>query len=713
MGLVLLIVILTALASSTGMVLFESVFLIILATPVFSFILGSALLGAVSLSLYLAVLAALALALAYIAQNGGFKFRVPNLERREIFPIVLFCLTLLFFHRLSLLWPDFIAIGERLRDYALLSSVINHPLEAREPWMVGSSLNYYLYWYRFGHFLSVLFKLPVWEVYHLLAAFALAFYMSSVYRLLSRYLNFSPGVALLLSLLVALGSNTAGVIFFLNQGSHWWGPSRVIAGAINEFPAWSFLLGDLHPHYLNLGLVPFFACLGLFMFEKQKGIADAALLIFGMCAAATLWLYNSNAWEVPIWGALLAVNLALLILLAIHTRYRALQAGRRGEETTPLHSGPLSWRSTLPRKPEVYALILGLELAAIASLYLSSRNILPPDSPWKLVSPPAVPRTELYEILLHWGIPLTLIAVCQLILQPTRETAVIVLALIVGSLLPGVAPAPLSALLFLALWRVPGVVRNLTVRSSSSRLATVLLESLGITALALIIVPEICYLDDPYGGENERMNTIFKIYSATWFMLHIYAFNLVREAWIKLPASITALLPLKTMLAAFAVFMLGFTYHTIDLRKSSKLTVKPFAQGLSNMEERFPGAAKTIQTLAQAKPGVVLEAQGPPYDVTSHVATLSGHESYLGWANHVGLLTRRHDEVRRRESMTDTIYRETDCAKNMENLRSERIDYLVVGPLEKARYPEINQLQFACLKLFSAFGGYQIYQVPP
>src|SRR5690606_35664924 len=35
----------------------------------------------------------------------------------------------------------------------------------------------------------------------------------------------------------------------------WWEGSRVIPGTITEFPFFSFLLGDLHPHVMSLPLV--------------------------------------------------------------------------------------------------------------------------------------------------------------------------------------------------------------------------------------------------------------------------------------------------------------------------------------------------------------------------------------------------------------------------------------------------------------------------
>ncbi|HKP53502.1 MAG TPA: DUF2298 domain-containing protein [Chloroflexia bacterium] len=46
-------------------------------------------------------------------------------------------------------------------------------------------------------------------------------------------------------------------------GYNFWDPSRIIPGTINEFPFWSFLFADLHPHLINMPFTIFAAGLGL------------------------------------------------------------------------------------------------------------------------------------------------------------------------------------------------------------------------------------------------------------------------------------------------------------------------------------------------------------------------------------------------------------------------------------------------------------------
>ena len=127
------------------------------------------------------------------------------------------------------------------------------------------------------------------------------------------------------------------------------------------------------------------------------------------------------------------------------------------------------------------------------------------------------------------------------------------------------------------------------------------------------------------------------------------------------------------------------------------------------LDREKPGAAFAISQLSRMAPGIVLETQGPPYSLTSHVATLSGNESYLGWSNHITLLTRKYDEARRREEVTKQIYSASDCEVVKALLRKERISYLVFGPLEHQAYPAASEANFKCLHTVVKQGDYSVF----
>jgi uncharacterized membrane protein len=99
-----------------------------------------------------------------------------------------------------------------------------------------------------------------------------------------------------------------------------WAPSRVIPATINEFPYWSFLFADLHPHLIGIPLSLFFlgALFSLLIQyaefwngARQQGIALITALAFLLGG-----LISVNLWELPTY-----FGLAILTLLVGEFRY--------------------------------------------------------------------------------------------------------------------------------------------------------------------------------------------------------------------------------------------------------------------------------------------------------------------------------------------------------------------------------------------------------
>lgn len=681
----ILVLALAAGALAVRIAVFESVFGVLVGAPILFFLLAQVL--PAGAFLYIAVLVILSL-LAWFLQD-----RKKDYDRKEQFvPIAVFAGAYIFFYSLCLLWPDFIAMGERLRDYAILSSILESPIVPREPWLSGYTLNYYVFWYRFGHMFHAIFGMPVWQVYHSLQSFTYSLYFASAFVLCNRVVRMSVASSLFCSVIICLGSNIEGVIYAMTGDDNWWGPSRVIKGAITEFPAWSFLLGDLHPHYLNLPATAFLPCMLIpaldFPLTQIRSVFLGTLAFILM----PLFLYNSNAWEVPMWIAI-AGSAGVILLLR--------------------HYASLDWDNShlkSLRNPRSICVVVLMLLAAV-SLYLSSRHIIPADAPLTRVKPP-VAESTLPEMFRHFGFPLALIAIGNILLIRRFSFALMAAILVGSTLLYSEAALFLFAILCLSIFRVytpeidaSGAGKREECQSSDRVLA---LEALGIAAVALVLLPEFVFVNDAYGGENERMNLIFKIYTFVWLPLHLYSFFLVTRVIRMKPVREVTLIT-RMFQIAIVIIMTQFFFTTVSLRMSRNEVIEPASRGLGGVNKEFPGAAAAITRLEALPQGITLEGQGNPYSYTTHVATLAGKESFLGWINHVQLLNRADKEIERRNRITEDFYKSGDCAKRKELVERENISYAVVGPLENAKYPGALTEGFDCLKLLIEEGQYRIY----
>lgn len=684
-----LMILLSALCALAGLPALETALFVLVGLPVWAFLLGRVV--PLTSGTYLLIAVGCIAALSYLKGRLSRSERVALLRQHMPDVLVYLGIFLLNYH-LALSWPDFFPMGERLRDYALLASSLRDPLSAAEPWFFGFSTSYYLFWYRFGHAISKLLSFEVWDTYHFMNAWALSLLWAGVYSLARATKSFGIIGSCLIASLISYGSNVEGIALWWRgtiSQEGWWGPSRVIKGAINEFPAWSFLLGDNHPHFLSYGV----ASLSLAaLFRIVAGGAPAmvkTVAISSFSAVITLLIVNSNAWETPMW-------LGLLALVGGSHLPKLIRSG--------------DWRQYVTYHPgsgsQIALIVLGTTVATISLLwsaaYISSGN-----TPIHLVAGRA-PFSTTAEILLHWGIPLTLLFVAHL---ASSQHSIGVRLLVVA----GVGTSLISNDAFpliLSLLAIEMASHWDDILSDQRRGHQLLTGAVTISALGLILLCELCFLDDPYGGENERMNTIFKCYAFSWAFLH---FGAVARFWRTLGHyAVAPRTPQARGLlhggTALTVGVISAFFISVASEYRPKETRSREPEGLARIGQELPGSRETIKALRNLPFGAVLEGQGNPYSWTSHISTLSGMQSYLGWSNHVSLLVRKPEEINRREENTQRWYTSNSCDSVKAELLAEKISYVVLGPLEKRKYGEQAGGGLTCLQTIGKYGEYQLFR---
>ncbi len=772
MTLLLLVALLTVVGTTIAAPLFELVFGALLLIPVVRFLLAWTL-----LQVGYEAPSTLVSALLYLISFGavtGFAYKVfgkraGKVARTDLYPVIFFAVVFCVAYALCMRWPDFIDLGERLRDYSMLASSIDSPVIPKEPWMDGIKLNYYVYWYRFGNLLSTVLGMATWEAYHALLSFSMALYAAVIFQIVRVILRGGVGVATMAGFFIPFGANVAGILCLMrsDQGfgfepdKGWWGPSRVIKGAIDEFPAWSFVLGDAHPHFLNIAALPFFVLLLYRIVTSTQPtlfrMSQAGLFVLG----AALFLKASNAWEVPMWLGTVGCIGVLAGFFFLGSNNPLKTSYLKDVATSQLVKAGLGLIVLLacliglvryhnPEKPlaSVVVLVIGLGfflmsfpaalippglvsrvksvrpnvmwsafwIIVFGTLWLSGHHIVPPEQiPPRFVRQPTQVTTTA-ELFMHWGIQLGFLTLGSLLLLRLSAQTVVLAGFLGLSLLYD------KAALFIYCIMAFQVVRFLADKESGQDggWGRVFEDALIVSGLVLILTPEIVFLDDSYGPEIDRMNTIFKLYTTAWGLLGIGAVSVMIRALKKyepLVVEYGKAFPIAVGGVIAVGLCFGFSKfysHTVPMRKngSQDPTFEAKLEGLGEANRWHRGSADIIRALRQLPKGRALEAQGRAYSYTAFVSTLSSQPSYLGWTNHINLLNKVYGESSRRENVTKQIYNENDCAARKELARKEQISYIVVGTLEEKAYTGARGRDYSCFASVIKSGDYALYQIP-
>ena len=544
-----------------------------------------------------------------------------------------------------------------------------------DPWMAGEDLNYYY----LGHLaMAIVIKvlgLRPDEGYNLALALLAALSAAAVFTLAgtlwaaarpalagARGGPVAAGVAAVV-LCVVLG-NLAGVGAWFDATDPpadypWFEPSRVVPGTINEFPWFSFLLGDLHAHVLA---VPFtlmalgFALQVVLAGPREdavwRGVAEA--LAAGLAIGS---LYAINSWSYPVAAGLLVLAMASWL-------FDPRSAGRRAYA--------LSW----------------LALVLIAGVVL----VLP----FWLAFDPAARGIGLVEertsfsgffgdlALLYgifaWIVGAAFVARLLATRRPVRAlTWGAVAAIFAGSLL---ATADLAGVAALAALTAVAAAAMLAPRLAPPERFLWLLVT---GALVCVLVPELVYVRDEFDGSDLfRMNTVFKLGYQAWLLLAVAAACVLPWAG--------ALLPRRgwTLWAAGAavLLLLGAVYPYAGTYASrGGFSRAPTLDGLGWLRDGAPGDPAAMAWLRANTEGtdVVLEAVGEDYSAFGHgrISTFTGRPAVLGWAGHE--VQWGHDPGTREEDVR-RLYVTASLAEARALLARYGIDYVVFGPIERTTY---------------------------
>jgi YYY domain-containing protein len=591
------------------------------------------------------------------------------------------------------LGPDVVQT-EKPMDMAIVNAIgKSGSFPPHDPWLAGEQLNYYY----FGHYInSILIRLTGIDpavAYNLAVSLFFALTATAIYAVASAlYLALKSGSteggairAGLAASFFAVAGNLAGAVQYLHHPTkfgdyNWFTPSRVIPNTANEFPFFSFLLGDLHAHVLA---APFaltalaFAMqtclsgprLGQGFLTASRGRAAAEL---GLGATALGVLYAINSLDYPTTLTIAMLALILSVLAWPHTWrativWAAVWLGGSFLLFTPFWThftptthgiGAVKDRTHFSTFLKDEFLIYGLTLWVLITLLARRRRV-----PFRFIA---------------WGT--VAVAVALVLLSPPRLSNALV-----ALCLPAIA-------LFFSLGED---------RSQAERFLWLVI-AIGI---ALAGIGEFAYIRDSFDGTATfRFNTVFKAGYQAWTLLAVAAGCAVVWNWSRLSGWTRRLwmAGLASLVALALIYPIVGSYsHSRSYRGEFTL------DGMAWLERVAPGDAAAIDWLRANAPAssTVLETVGPDFDPSgaARVSTFTGLQTVMGWVGHE--IQWGHDPGHRAADVA-RIFRTRDLATARRLLRHYDVRYVFVGSLERRDYPAAALAKFDRLgtKVFSRRG---------
>lgn len=520
----------------------------------------------------------------------------------------------------------------------------------------------------------------------------------------------------------------------------WWRAARTLHDydlqnnfkeVIDEFPFFSYLLGDLHPHVLAMpfGLLVVSLALNLYLGGWRgeidlkwfkiplhwAGFALGAVVLGGMAFL--------NTWDFPVYLTIFAFAFLLrrvreegwswaraedLLTFSIPMAAVSLLLYLPFFISFSSQAGGIVPNIVYPTRGIYLWMMFGPLFAAIFGFLLHLRG---KPARWDIgfaLSLGFIAFLWLLSTLMGFAVANTPIGETFITSQGATDAGQVFLEATLRRLLYGGGLLTLAILLGLVVSYLSGARSQPQEASPESQLQPPLPFVLAMILVGglLVLGPEFLYLRDGFGT---RMNTIFKFYYQAWALWAVAgAFGLVLliAEGRRLVGAVS-----QALVWIFVLMGLAYPVFAIPTRIGDLANATPTLDAGAYLERYRPDDVAAIQFLRAQPMGVIVEAVGGSYSEYGRIATNSGQPSVLNWAGHEVQWRGGAEEMGSRDGDIRAIYESPSWERTREMLARYNVRYVIIGDLERSTY-HIQEDKFSQLAEVFRSGNTIIYFVP-
>jgi len=503
---------------------------------------------------------------------------------------------------------------------------------------------------------------------------------------------------------------------------------------ITEFPMFSFLLGDLHPHVMALpfviavvgaaltlyrsdepldiafwvqrplALIAVALLIGGLAFMNTWDIATMAFVVIAAAFASNFMRVRALTADLFVQAASFAVPLVLLAIVAYLPFYTSFTSQADGILPVVARLG-VSEPGTRP----VHAVLFWGPLLAVVVPFVLARVLA------------ARERITTRVAAIAGGVPLAIVAGWVLLYAWTqaRDNPKMRDADSFGAQLTergagwltAIGFGALVALALLALWLELTASRE----DDDERESPVFALLLASTAFLLMLGTEFYYVGDVF---NSRMNTVFKLYYQAWMLLAIaagFALYYLSAAWrfsfdgergFRLGWTGLAAI----MLAGAMLYPLGGTYNRTRPHDADGKLIETGGEldGLNYLPPGERDAIRWLNARADGQDFVIVEAVGNDYSRAGRISMATGIPTVLGWGGHEDQWRGSVEPRAGRFEAVEAMYR-GDMAVVRQFVDKYDVTYIFVGELERSTYGAAAMDKFQALPVAFQSGSVIVY----